>query len=177
MAEGKPTTVEGAINERLAADLDAAEKERDSLRAMLGRPVNVNIQAPEQGTLKKIEDYLPQLTHISTNLSQVASAIQNSNSNAMAISSALYTQNKLLERIADTLERLAPIPADLGDNEDHVTDRYVHVDPENWSTPPVWDGRVCKRYGMAWTVFDSGPNDPVSPGGSCALQHPGPRKG
>lgn len=76
----------------------------ESTKQLLARPVNVKVDLPpaaEQATLKKIAEYLPQLTHMSSNLSHVASAVQASNAHAEDIS-------KQLKRIADALEQEKP---------------------------------------------------------------------
>jgi len=98
------TAANAAFNEALAEENERLNKELGDMRALLGRAVNVNVQAPEQATLKKIGDYLPQLTHISTNLSQVASAIQASNNTAVTLATRLAEQNALLQRIAEGIE-------------------------------------------------------------------------
>lgn len=73
---------EDLTKEILERDNRDLREQIESLQAVLNRPVNVRVEqppAPEQATLKKIGEYLPQLTHISTNLSHVASAVQNVN--------------------------------------------------------------------------------------------------
>lgn len=175
-----PSTPDGMIWDRLERDLRRAEQERDALREMVGRPITVT--QGDGPAMTEFRQHIPKLSQISEHLSTIAGQLmqaQNklgSSGDAM-VANALQKQTETLERIADVLDRLAPVPADLGDErEDEVTDRFVHVDEGNWSTTPVWAGRLCKRYGKAWTVFDPGPNDPVSAGGSCALQHPGQRR-
>lgn len=73
---------EDLTKEILERDNRDLREQVESLQAVLNRPVTVQIQQPEPPdltTLKKVADYLPQLTHISTNLSHVASAVQSVN--------------------------------------------------------------------------------------------------
>ena len=98
------------INEAVAQQLHDAEEEMRKLRALLERPVNVTVQSPEQGTLRKSEDDLPQLTHMSTNRSHVASAVQAVNQAIIADQKNRAGTDALLERIATALEAMAPAP-------------------------------------------------------------------
>ena len=99
------------INEHLLEERDQAVEELKKLKELLGRPVNVTIKGPEESTLVKIGEYLPQLTYMATNISSVASAIQASN----GLTSALIDR---LDRIADIWERTQlidkPLPLPLG---------------------------------------------------------------
>lgn len=91
-------------SEILAQQLRETQDLLDSTKALLARPVTVEVKMPppaEQKTLEKIGQYLPQLTHIATNLSHVASAVQMSNSKSDDL-------NKTLKRIADALEKESP---------------------------------------------------------------------
>lgn len=83
---------EDLTREILEQDNRQLREALESVQALLNRPVNVTVSAPpvpEQATLKKVADYLPQLSHISTNLSHVASAVQSVNTTLLAIDSTL----------------------------------------------------------------------------------------
>lgn len=86
------------INEALADENEKLQRQLREMQSLLGRPINVNVQSPDQETLRKIGEYLPQLTFMATNISMVASAIQAVNANAIATT-------KMLERIAVALEK------------------------------------------------------------------------
>lgn len=78
------------INAHLEQENERLRNELAYVRSMLAKPVNVNVQSPDAGTLRMIEQYLPQLTHIATNLSHVASN--------------LTTVTATLDRIAKAVE-------------------------------------------------------------------------
>lgn len=82
-------------NERL-------EEEIAQLKRIAERPIQVT--SPDSGALKKIEQYLPQLTHIATNLAHAASAIQKLEPEMRSSHSQQARIATALERIADALE-------------------------------------------------------------------------
>lgn len=63
------------INAHLEQENDRLTKELDELRSLLRQPINIDVKS-DAATLKRIVDYLPQLTNIATNLAHTASAIQ-----------------------------------------------------------------------------------------------------
>jgi hypothetical protein len=73
----------------LEQDNARLQKEVDDLRALLARPVGVTVTGPDSAALNRVVEYLPQLTHIATNLSQVASALQRNEQTLSAIADAL----------------------------------------------------------------------------------------
>lgn len=79
-------------NERLG-------KELDELKAILTRPMVVNVEQNTSPAMNQILTYLPQLTHISTNLSHVASTVSAMNSSMVAA----------LDRLTKTLEARLPL--------------------------------------------------------------------
>lgn len=88
----------------LEQDNARLQKELADTRALLTRPVSVKVNGPDSAALGRVVEYLPQLTYIATNLSMVASALQNGQGSA----SSLLGINNQLMRIADTLERAFP---------------------------------------------------------------------
>jgi hypothetical protein len=89
--------VSDRINEHLLEERDQAVEQLKKVERLLERPVNVTIQSSEEATLKKIGEYLPQLTHMATNLAHVASAIQ-------AVNTTLMTATAKLEQLAKIIE-------------------------------------------------------------------------
>lgn len=97
-------TTDERLNLHLAEELLRTGEELASLRALLQ-----GAQARDEH-LRKILEYMPQLTHLSTNVSHVASAVQATNGTLNVISSHGINAVDQLTRIANALERLAPPP-------------------------------------------------------------------
>lgn len=161
MSDGEAAT--GRINEVLAERNEELEKELAEMRALLGRPLNVNVQSANQDVLKKIGDYLPQLTHLSTNVAEVGGKLVQANALTEQTNRSLGHLVSHLATIAETLDRLIPEPPEGGPEAD---DRYFHME-----AGAPWDGRLCKKYGMAWSVVDPGDMDPLNVGDPCAASH------
>lgn len=113
------------FNEHLAAENERLERQLTELRAMLGKPVTVNVQSPDSHVMQQIAQYLPQLTHMSTNISMVASALQNGNVAAGIgmVAAHLDGNTRMMGRVAEALGRLIPEPPESGPDPD---DRYFH---------------------------------------------------
>lgn len=151
------------INEHLAKENERLQRELSEVRAMLGRPVNVNVTGPEGATLTKIGEYLPQLTHLSTNTAEVGGKLANMVSHQITTNVKFDTMIHTLDRIADSLDRLIPEPPEGGPEAD---DRHFHME-----AGAPWDGRLCKKYGLTWSVVDPGDLDPLSAGDQCTAKH------
>lgn len=82
--------LEGILDRNLAL-----EDEVRDLKQLLGRPIT--IQGQDAEAWRKFMDYMPQLTHLATNVSMTASAVQ-------ANKASLDSINLTLQRIATALE-------------------------------------------------------------------------
>lgn len=91
--------LEAVINESLEKDLERVEREKHLAEQELAR-----LRHDITKLNDKVIAYLPQLTHMSTNLSKVASAVQ--------------AANKRSDRIADALEGLS-------EHKDYRTDELL----------------------------------------------------
>lgn len=76
----------------LEQDNARLQKEMDDLRDLLGRPVAVTVQSPDSEALRTISQYMPQLTHLSTNMSYVASNLMMVNTTLQQIAEALKAE-------------------------------------------------------------------------------------
>lgn len=111
------TDVEAAtdrINEVLAEENERLKQDLLRTRALLERPVTVNIQSSDAATLKKVGEYLPQLTHLASNVATVGGELIQARKHAETHGKALLESQKKLDqtmrRIAAALERAYPIP-------------------------------------------------------------------
>lgn len=73
----------------LESEVARLQTENDRLLNLLNRPVSVTVQSSDSGVMQQIAQYLPQLTHIATNLAHVASAVQQQNESLKAVANAL----------------------------------------------------------------------------------------
>ena len=96
----EPAKSEVNLEGILDRNLELEDEVRD-LKQLLSRPIT--IQGQDAEAWRKFMDYMPQLTHISTNISSTASAVQNS-------SSKLDMINLTLQRIATALEGGGVLP-------------------------------------------------------------------
>ena len=112
--------LEGILDRNLAL-----EDEVRDLKQLLGRPIT--IQGQDAEAWRKFMDYMPQLTHLATNVSMTASAVQ-------ANKASLDSINLTLQRIATALE---------GGNVGESVGRRIEEAPARQSQRP--DQSVAKR--------------------------------
>ncbi|NUS02077.1 MAG: hypothetical protein HOV97_05880 [Nonomuraea sp.] len=109
------------LNDHLAEENQRLSKEIDDMRALLGRPVAVNIQAPEQHVLQQIGSYLPKFGELATNTATIAGQLMQANTRQAAERQQEQSEHRerlestkkldhTLRRIAAALERAYPIP-------------------------------------------------------------------
>lgn len=157
--------VNAAFNEHLAAENERLEKEIGELRTLLGRPIT--IQAPEENVLRKIGEYLPKFGELAANTATIAGEMkQERKAVAQRYDQQVRQMGHLIDhlsRVGEALERLLPEPPVGGPEPD---DRFIHLE-----AGALWDGRVCKKYGLVWECHDPGDADPLNPGDQCTVSH------
>ena len=97
--------VDEGINAHLAEENERMRMELESAKSVA---YNLSQQLQQRDELsKQIIAYLPQLTHISTNLSAVASAIQHSNNQLSSLNNQVANLTKQVARNRPTMPQLA----------------------------------------------------------------------
>lgn len=101
----KPIDV--GLNQALIERNLQLEAELEAARAVMGRPIDVKVQSDVEA-LNTVKTYLPQLTHMSTNFSHVASKLDWINDRLTAMHTQQARVIGAVERIADALDRAFP---------------------------------------------------------------------
>lgn len=104
------------FNEALAEENERLNSELAKYRALIERPVTVNIQSAEASALKKLVEYLPKFGELAVNTATIAGemikAAKRQSEEHDALMRAIVKQDHTQRRIAAALERAHPIPDD-----------------------------------------------------------------